>query len=98
MTELKSWEEAIREGCRLLEKQGKVEDVYADNIIQKVNELGPYIVLCEGFAMPHARPEEGVKELGYSLITTEEPVDFLGNDVQIILTAECSTILKTLIL
>ena len=43
-----------------------------------VKELGPYIVITDGVAIPHARPEDGVIKLGYSLITLDPPINF-GN-------------------
>jgi mannitol/fructose-specific phosphotransferase system IIA component (Ntr-type) len=41
--------------------------------------MGPYIVIAPGIAMPHARPEDGVKQVCMSLITLKEPVKF-GNE------------------
>jgi len=43
-----------------------------------VKELGPYIVVAPGVAMPHARPEDGAIATGMSLVTLKEPVVF-GN-------------------
>ena len=44
---------------------------YVDGIIASVKELGPYIVIADGIAMPHTRPEQGAIGIGCSLITTE---------------------------
>ncbi|HDR2712243.1 TPA: PTS sugar transporter subunit IIA, partial [Enterobacter asburiae] len=38
--------------------------------------LGPYYVLAPGLAMPHARPEEGAKGLGLSLLKLKQGVSF----------------------
>lgn len=80
------WEDAVREGCQLLIDKGLITPEYPEAIIENVNDSGPYIVLAEDFAMPHARPERGVKELGYSLLTFKEPIDFLGKKARIVLT------------
>jgi len=47
-------------------------------MINTVKEIGPYIVIAPGIAMPHARPEAGAKKIGMSLITLKTPVNF-GN-------------------
>ncbi|MGI5858609.1 MAG: BglG family transcription antiterminator [Tepidanaerobacteraceae bacterium] len=74
-----NWEEAIRIGGELLVENGFVEQRYVDAMIKNVKELGPYIVIAPGIAMPHARPEDGVKKVCMSLITLSNPVEF-GNE------------------
>lgn len=71
-----NWEEAVRAGGRLLLDAGKIEERYIDAMIRTVKQLGPYIVIAPGIAMPHARPEDGAKEVGMSLITLKNPVNF----------------------
>lgn len=80
------WEEAVKVGCSLLVNKESVTPEYADAIIRDIHEYGPYIVITEDFAMPHSRPENGVKKLGYSLLTFKEPVDFLGKPAHVVLT------------
>jgi mannitol/fructose-specific phosphotransferase system IIA component (Ntr-type) len=43
-----------------------------------IKELGPYCVIAPGIAMPHARPQDGVRQTGFALITLDGPVEF-GN-------------------
>ncbi|WP_312889803.1 BglG family transcription antiterminator [Pelorhabdus rhamnosifermentans] len=76
--EVKDWEEAIRIGGELLEGGGFVEHRYIDAMIRTVKEMGPYIVIVKGIAMPHARPEDGAKKIGMALLTLKKPVEF-GN-------------------
>ncbi|WHE06965.1 BglG family transcription antiterminator [Thermoanaerobacterium thermosaccharolyticum] len=76
--EVKDWEEAVKVGGELLEKDGAIEHRYIDAMIDSVKEIGPYIVIAPGIAMPHARPEAGAKKIGMSLITLKNPVNF-GN-------------------
>ncbi len=73
-----NWEEAVKIGGELLEKSGAIEHRYIDAMINAVKEIGPYIVIAPGIAMPHAKPESGVKKIGMSLITLKNPVNF-GN-------------------
>ena len=72
----KDWQEAVRAGGQLLLEAGKCEQRYVDAMVEAVNTMGPYMVLAPGLALAHARPEDGVLELGMSIITLETPVDF----------------------
>ncbi|OOR98972.1 PTS ascorbate-specific transporter subunit IIA [Haemophilus paracuniculus] len=74
------WKAAIKIGTDLLEKSGAIEPRYYTNIVDKIEEMGPYIILAPGLAMPHARPEEGVIKTSFALVTLTEPVVFDGED------------------
>lgn len=76
--EVKDWEEAVRIGGALLERAGAIEHRYIDAMIEVIRKIGPYVVIAPGIALPHARPEDGAKKVGISLITLRKPVDF-GN-------------------
>ena len=76
--EVQDWEEAVRAAGELLYDNGDVEARYIDNMINIVKEVGPYIVLLKGVALAHARPEQGAKKIGLSLLTLKTPVYF-GN-------------------
>jgi mannitol/fructose-specific phosphotransferase system IIA component (Ntr-type) len=73
-----NWEEAIRIASKPLVKNHSVEIEYVDTMIENVKKFGPYIVLLPKFAMPHARPENGVNKLGLSLLIIEKDVEFAG--------------------
>jgi mannitol/fructose-specific phosphotransferase system IIA component (Ntr-type) len=73
-----NWEEAIRIASEPLVKNHSVEIEYVDTMIENVKEFGPYIVLLPKFAMPHARPENGVNKLGLSLLIMEKETKFDG--------------------
>lgn len=75
-----NWEEAIKIGTDMLVASGAIEPRYYDNIISKIKEMGPYIILAPGLAMPHARPEEGVIKTAFALVTLKEPVYFDGEE------------------
>ena len=74
-----NWQEAVRAAGNLLVQSGKVEPRYVDGMIRMVEEIGPYIVIAPGVALPHARPEDGVKTACMSLVTLRPPVPF-GNE------------------
>lgn len=69
-------DEAIRIAGSLLVRRGSVDSQYVEQMIQSVNELGPYIVISPGIAFAHARPSELVREDCVSMITLAEPVEF----------------------
>ena len=70
------WRQAVKVGTDLLVKAGTVEPRYYDEIVRSVEDLGPYFLLAPGLAMPHARPEQGVLETSFALVTLATPVCF----------------------
>jgi PTS system ascorbate-specific IIA component len=70
------WKEAVRIGGNLLVEAGAVTPEYVDAMISFTEELGPYVVIAPGLAIPHARPDAGVIEVGFSLVTLATPVAF----------------------
>ena len=81
-----NWEEAIKIGTDLLVASGAIEPRYYKNIVSKIKEMGPYIVLAPGLAMPHTRPEEGVIRTAFGLTTLAQPVDFDGEQISVLVT------------
>jgi mannitol/fructose-specific phosphotransferase system IIA component (Ntr-type) len=75
----RDWQQAVREAGKLLVRSGAVERRYVEAMIQMVKDIGPYIVIAPGVALPHARPEDGVKRPCMSLVTLDPPVSF-GNE------------------
>ena len=71
-----NWEEAIRKGAELLVENKCIEPRYVDCIVNNIKESGPYIVLGDGMAMSHARPEDGVIKNGITLLKIRDGVDF----------------------
>jgi len=72
------WQDAIREAGRLLFETDAVRIEYIDAMIKVALELGPYIAIAPGIALPHAAAEAGAKRTALSLIKLAEPVAF-GN-------------------
>ena len=71
-----TWEDMIRHGGQLMVDAGFTDPTYTEAMIDVVRDMGPYIVLAPGLAMPHARPEMGAKQVGTALVTLEKPIDF----------------------
>lgn len=73
---IEDWRTAIRLASKPLEANESIMTSYIDTMIANVEEHGPYIVLMPDVAIPHARPEDGVRQLGMSVLKVEEPVVF----------------------
>lgn len=71
-----SWQEAVELSGELLVASGRTTKAYTDAMLAAINELGPYVVIAPGLAMPHARPSEAVLDTGMSLVTLRKPVAF----------------------
>lgn len=72
--EAENWKEAIFQSGDLLVSNKKVTLEYVHEMIELVEKHGPYIVLEEGIAMPHAGISENVLETGISLLVVNERV------------------------
>ncbi len=77
------WREAIALGTDMLIKSGAIKQSYHDAIISSIESHGPYIVIAPHFAMPHARPEDGVNRTAFALVTLSTPVFFEGESVPV---------------
>ena len=77
----KDWRDAIRIAVRPLEEHGYVDPRYKEEVISNVESMGPYIVIADNIALPHARPEQGVLEtqIGVTLFRTN--IVFDGKDM-----------------
>uniref|UniRef100_UPI00403FA2F3 BglG family transcription antiterminator n=1 Tax=Candidatus Enterococcus willemsii TaxID=1857215 RepID=UPI00403FA2F3 len=75
-----TWEQAIEMAAKPLLNQGNITKDYITAMIDKVKEYGAFIHIGKNIALPHARPEDGVKKLGMSLLKTSHPVLLLDNE------------------
>ena len=74
------WRQAIKISVQPLEQGGYVKSCYKDGIIENVEKLGPYIMIADEIAMPHARPEQGAIETQISITLFREGVRFDGKE------------------
>lgn len=82
-----TWQEAIAVAAAPLIASGAVEGDYPTAIIASTEKFGPYYILMPGMAMPHARPEDGVKRDAFSLVVLKSPVVFSdGKEVSVLIT------------
>ena len=76
------WREAIAYSASSLLKSGVINENYIKSMIHSVEEFGPYIVMAPHMALAHARPEDGVNKLGFSVSIFKNPVSFGDEDEQ----------------
>lgn len=73
-----TWEKAVEcAGAKLL-KNNIITREYIDETIRNVKEIGPYIVITKGVAIPHASNKLGVSATAISLLRLNHGVNF-GN-------------------
>lgn len=79
--EAKDWKDAIKLSCEPLIEDKTIDERYITQIIECVEEYGPYIVLIPGVAMPHSQKNaEGVFDTAVSFMKLKKPVSFDEND------------------
>lgn len=69
-------EEAVRLAAKPLLEGKYITEEYVDDILEKTNELGPYMAIMPGVVIAHSRPGEHVLKDCISMITLEEPIEF----------------------
>ena len=70
------WRDAIRAACAPLVADGTIQKEYVSYIIEKVEELGPYIVIAPEICIPHAERGRGVNCTAMCFMKSETPVRF----------------------
>lgn len=71
-----NWQDAVIAAGDLLYQNGSVKRDYSSKMVEKVKEIGPYIVILPGIALPHAGYEDGGMKTDMSFVTLEHPVTF----------------------
>ncbi|MEU6819111.1 PTS sugar transporter subunit IIA [Streptomyces atriruber] len=70
------WRAAVRRAGDLMVATGAATDTYTAEMIENVQENGPYIVIAPGLAFAHARPSPAVLRTGMSWVRLAAPVEF----------------------
>jgi transcriptional antiterminator/mannitol/fructose-specific phosphotransferase system IIA component (Ntr-type) len=70
------WETAVTQAGNLLLAEGAVTEHYVRQMVRVVRNIGPYIVVCDGVAMPHAHIEDGARKVAVSFLRLKQPVFF----------------------
>lgn len=68
--------DAVTTAGNLLVKKHLAKESYIEGMLENLKVNGTYIVIAPGIAMPHARPETGALDIGFSILTLANPVVF----------------------
>ena len=83
VSECKDWKEAIAVAARPLVEDGSITEEYIRCMQESIEQHGPYIVLADHFALPHASAGVGVNRLAMSLLYVDKEVDVLGKPANV---------------
>lgn len=81
-----SWEEALYLAAMPLVDHKVVERRYIEKIIQLTKREGPYMLIFDDVALPHARPEDGVNKLGLGVTVLRNKVSIKNKTMKYIFT------------
>lgn len=70
------WESAVSMSAHPLVEERYIEQRYVQAMIDNIREMGPYIVIAPGIAMPHSLPKDGVLKSCISFAVLKNPVSF----------------------
>ena len=90
-TEQLEFEAAVSQAVELLVQDGRATSTYVTEVLQSLQDLGPYFVVAPGIAIAHARPSQSVLEVGFALLHSSLGVESGShNDPVHLLFAFCS--------
>lgn len=74
------WKEAIRLAATPLINAGNIEQSYVTAMINVVQKNGPFINIGPHIALAHARPEDGVRKMGMTLLKVAPAINLVSAD------------------
>lgn len=74
--EAKSWSDAVVKTATSLLTENIITENYIKVMVQALEDNGPYIVMGPHIALAHAKPEDGVKQVGISVSKLKKPIVF----------------------
>ncbi len=84
LNHVNSWEEAIEIASKPILQEKIIDYNYINAMISNVKKYGPYIVIANKVAFAHAKPEDGVKSVGASILCLDNEINMLGSIVKVI--------------
>lgn len=77
------WKDAIKESAKDLLEDSFIEKQYIDEMIKNIERFGPYIIISNGVAVPHASSNLGVNKTGMSFIKLKSSVTLKSKNNEI---------------
>src|SRR5699024_7552547 len=78
-----SWEDALRVASKPLLKNKSITENYVEAMVKSNSD--PYIIISPNTAIPHALPDDGVKQLSMSLLQLKEGVKFADTLINVVI-------------
>lgn len=79
---MNNWEQAVFEAEKILKDNGYIKEKYLYEMIEKIKELGMYMLIGEGIILPHADIGENVIKTGISYLQLKTPVLFQNIEIK----------------
>lgn len=70
------WRRALYNTSSILVERGSINDNYVECIIKRLIEAGPYMFVTDDLVLAHAKPENGVNHLDFSIGIAPEGILF----------------------
>ncbi len=70
------WRESIRMTSKHLLEKGYINEDYIEEMIANIETYGPYVVIGDGFALPHGDISKNVRKTSLCLARLENPINF----------------------
>ena len=74
--EAADWRAAVTAAGDVLVSSGATAPAYTGEMIAAIEQMGAYMVIAPGIALPHARPSPAVLRVGLSVVALARPVPF----------------------
>lgn len=74
--EVETWHDAIRLAGSLMVEREIILESYVDSMIGSIEKNGPYMVIADYVALPHAKNRGDVLKTGIVLVTLKKAVEF----------------------
>ncbi|SFC93609.1 BglG family transcription antiterminator [Clostridium uliginosum] len=85
----KDWKDVISKGADILIKKDYITEKYKEGIIEKLEEIGPYMVIAPGVCLSHVDMADEINRTSMSLINLKYPIKFnseFNDPVRVVLT------------
>lgn len=73
---IQGWRRALYNTSSILVERGSINDNYVECIIKRLIEAGPYMFVTDDLVLAHAKPENGVNHLDFSIGIAPEGILF----------------------
>lgn len=73
---VRDWKETVDKATAILMDNNSITSVYGEAIKEKLELLGPYMVIAPGIVLLHAETHQGVKDTDFGLMTLRQGVRF----------------------